>query len=59
LEVVTNKTTDPYLLVLQNISFHKPYDTPYGKTELDALRYSDRMIYYFYLQLKKANFFEN
>lgn len=59
LEVVTNKTTDPYLLVLQNISFHKPYDTPYGKTEQDALRYSDRMLYYFYLQLKKANFFEN
>lgn len=51
--------TGPYLAVLQTISFHKPYDTPYGKTEEDALRYSDKTLFYFYLQLKKAKFFDN
>ncbi|MCX6822470.1 MAG: sulfatase-like hydrolase/transferase [candidate division SR1 bacterium] len=49
----------PYLLALQTISFHKPYNTPYGKTEASALRYSDKMLYYFYQQLKKSGFFDN
>lgn len=48
-----------YFLALQTISFHKPYDTPYGKTEKEALQYADKSLYYFYLQLKKANFFDN
>lgn len=48
-----------YLLVLQTISFHKPYNTPYGKTQSDAIRYADKSLYYFYIQLKKAHFFDN
>ncbi len=48
-----------YLAVLQTISLHKPYDTPYGTTQKDALRYVDKSLFYFYLQLKKAHFFDN
>ena len=54
-----NKQTDPYLMVIQNISFHKPYNTPYGTNQQDALRYTDKSLYYFYLQLKKSWFFNN
>jgi phosphoglycerol transferase MdoB-like AlkP superfamily enzyme len=43
----------PYLLTIQTISFHKPYNTPYGNSESSAIRYSDKMLYYFYQQLKK------
>ena len=50
---------DPYLIVLQNISFHKPYNTPYGTTQQDALKYADKSLFYFYLQLKKSGFFNN
>lgn len=50
---------DPYFIVLQNISFHKPYNTPYGTNQKDALRYADKNLYYFYLQLKKSGFFDN
>ena len=49
----------PYLVALQTISFHKPYDSPYGSTEKDALRYADKSLYYFYQQLKKNKFFDN
>lgn len=49
----------PYLAILQTISFHKPYDTPYGKSEATALRYTDKSLYYFYQQLKKNWFFDN
>jgi phosphoglycerol transferase MdoB-like AlkP superfamily enzyme len=49
----------PYLAVLQTVSFHKPYYSPYGNTEVDALRYADKTLYYFYLQLKKENFFDS
>lgn len=48
-----------YLAVLQTISLHKPYDTPYGHTQKDSLRYADKSMYYFYLQLKKSWFFKN
>lgn len=58
LEIIETET-DPYLIVLQTISFHKPYDTPYGTTQKDALRYADKSLYYFYLQLKKSGFFDN
>lgn len=51
--------TGAYFIVLQSISFHKPYNTPYGKTEASALRYADKSLYYFYLQLKKSWFFDN
>jgi len=44
---------------LQTISFHKPYNSPYGDTQADALRYADKSLYYFYLQLKKEKFFDN
>lgn len=64
--VLYNKTlktikdqTGSYFIVLQNISFHKPYNTPYGKTEKAALRYADKSLFYFYLQLKKSWFFNN
>jgi phosphoglycerol transferase MdoB-like AlkP superfamily enzyme len=46
-------------MVLQSISFHKPYNTPYGTTQKDALRYADKSLFYFYLQLKKSGFFDN
>jgi len=49
----------PYLIALQTISFHKPYNSPYGDTQADALRYADKSLYYFYLQLKKEKFFDN
>lgn len=49
----------PYFMVLQSISFHKPYNTPYGQTQKDALRYADKSLFYFYLQLKKSGFFDN
>lgn len=49
----------PYFITLQTISFHKPYNTPYGKTEEEALRYSDKSLYYFYLKLKQNWFFDN
>lgn len=49
----------PYLIVLQSISFHKPYNTPYGTTQKDAIRYADKSLFYFYLQLKKSWFFKN
>ena len=51
--------TGPYLAVLQTISFHKPYNSPYGSTQEDAMRYADKSLYYFYLQLKKENFFDS
>lgn len=51
--------TKPYFIVLQSISFHKPYNTPYGTDQQTALRYSDKALYYFYLQLKKSWFFDN
>ena len=49
----------PYLVVLQTISSHRPYDTPYGKSEAAAFRYMDKSLYYFYEQLKKSWFFDN
>lgn len=53
------KQDKPYFMVLQSISFHKPYNTPYGATQKDALRYADKSLFYFYLQLKKSGFFNN
>ncbi len=56
---VIKQQKNPYLAVLQTISFHKPYSSPYGDTEQDALRYADKSLYYFYQQLKKNWFFDN
>ncbi len=50
---------DNYFLALQTISFHRPYNTPYGSNEKDAIRYADKSLYYFYQQLKKSGFFDN
>jgi len=56
---VVAQQTKPYFLSLQTISFHKPFNSPYGDTEEDALRYSDKMLYFFYQQLRKVGFFDN
>jgi phosphoglycerol transferase MdoB-like AlkP superfamily enzyme len=52
LQTIT-KQNKPYFMVLQTISFHKPYDTPYGDTEAKAIRYTDKSLYYFYQKLKQ------
>lgn len=56
---IVQQQTAPYLMTLQTISFHKPYDTPYGKNESAALRYADKTLYFFYQQLKQNWFFDN
>ncbi len=58
IDIITSQT-EKIFLVMQNISFHKPYFTPYGKTQKSALSYTDKALYYFYLQLKKHHFFDN
>ncbi|MBO4203321.1 sulfatase-like hydrolase/transferase [bacterium] len=44
----------PYALLLQSISYHKPYSTPYGETEESSIKYSDEMLGNFYDSLKKS-----
>jgi len=51
--------TGKYFIWLQTISFHRPYNTPRGKTEALALKYSDEELYRFYQELQKIWFFEN
>ena len=51
--------TGKYFIWLQTISFHRPYNTPNGKTEDLALQYSDEELYRFYQQLQKIWFFDN
>jgi len=34
------------------VSSHRPYNTPYGKSEEDMFTYVDRNMYAFYLKLK-------
>ena len=58
LQEVQNQTWK-YFIWLQTISFHKPYNTPGGKTELDALKYSDDELLRFYENLKKIWFFDD
>ena len=48
-----------YFIWLQTISFHKPYNTPYWKTEELALKYSDDELYRFYQNLKDTWFFDS
>lgn len=62
LQVINDKKKDssrPYALIFQNISFHKPYYTPYGDSEALALQYSDEMLGAFYDRMKEEGFFEN
>ena len=51
--------TGKYFIWLQTISFHRPYNTPNGKTESLALQYSDEELYKFYQELQKIWFFDN
>jgi hypothetical protein len=48
-----------YFIWLQTISFHKPYNTPWGNTEELALKYSDEELYRFYQELREIWFFDN
>ena len=48
-----------YFIWLQTISFHKPYGTPYWKTQELALKYSDDELYKFYQKLDDLGFFED
>ncbi len=62
LELIRKKeenNRDPYALIFQSISFHKPYTTPYGDTEELAIQYSDEMLWDFYDTLKAEGFFNN
>lgn len=58
LEEVQSQTWK-YFIWLQTISFHKPYDTPFWKTEELALQYSDEELFRFYQSLKEIWFFDN
>ena len=58
LKEVKNQTWK-YFIWLQTISFHKPYDTPIGKTEAQALQYSDEELFRFYRKLDTMWFFES
>ena len=51
--------TGKYFIWLQTISFHRPYNTPNGKTEDLALQYSDEELYRFYQKLQKIWFFDD
>ena len=48
-----------YFIWLQTISYHKPYNTPYGKSEELALKYADDKLYEFYQELLKIWFFDD
>ena len=48
-----------YFIWLQTISFHKPYDVPYWKSEKLALKYADDELYRFYESLQKLKFFDS
>lgn len=58
LQEVQNQT-GTFLIWLQTISFHGPYDTPLWKTENLALKYSDQELWKFYVQLQNLWFFDN
>jgi hypothetical protein len=53
-----NEKAEPYALIMQNISFHKPYNTPYGNTQEQALRYTDESLGRFYKRLQLSHFFD-
>lgn len=52
-------STWKFFIWLQTISFHKPYNTPSGKTEALALQYSDQELYKFYKKLEIMWFFQS
>lgn len=48
-----------YFISLPTISFHTPYNTPYGDTQYEALKYADEKLYNFYTNLEKSWFFNS
>lgn len=48
-----------YFMSIPSISFHRPYNTPYGNSEQEALKYADETLYSFYNSLKEFWFFES
>lgn len=58
LQEFTNQTWK-FFIWLQTISFHKPYNTPKGKTEDLALQYADQELYKFYKKLEVKWFFQS
>ena len=48
-----------YFIWLQTISYHKPYNTPYGDTEHLALKYADEELFRFYKILQWIWFFDD
>jgi lipoteichoic acid synthase len=58
-KVLLEPRTKSQFLVLETISSHKPYDTPLGKDEESAFRYSDDQLLEFYRQLQSMHYFDN
>ena len=48
-----------YFISLPTMSFHNPYDCPYGDTQELCLKYADETLYEFYTSLQKIWFFES
>lgn len=48
-----------YFISLPTMSFHTPYNCPYGKTQDLCLKYADEQLYNFYISLQKMWFFES
>jgi phosphoglycerol transferase MdoB-like AlkP superfamily enzyme len=59
IEQIENATDDPFMFILQNVSGHHPYNTPYGRTFASAMKYSDDSFATFYKNLQDKNFFDN
>lgn len=49
----------PQFIVLQTISSHKPYDSPAGDTEEQALWYADSELLQFYRELQSMHYFDD
>ena len=48
-----------YFISSPTMSFHNPYDCPYGDTQELCLKYADETLYEFYTSLQKIWFFES
>lgn len=48
-----------YFISSNTISFHTPYNCPYGRTQKDCLKYTDEKLYDFYTSLVNIGFFDN
>jgi len=54
-----SQTSQPFFIGSQTISLHTPYDTPYGKTEEQALKYIDDSFSQFYQKLVDMDYFSS